>query len=622
MWTVETLASIPLLPIAAAVLAGMTRRWFPGSAVSAVVAAMTISAVLSLRAFEDGAMVCLHRDYCWNFTWFACGAMEVRLGFLLDPVSGFMLGAVSVGALMVLIYGLAFFESISDRARFAVLAACLTGAMLALVMANSVVLMIAAWELVGISSCLLAGSFSSSASRGAVARRMFTIPRAGDAALWIALLWLWARMGTPLLLDKGHCILVPDRPAVLGQGEALAVGLLLVLAVMGRCSQFPLHGWLADVAKVPAPVGALVQSVITTGSGIFLLVRLFPVLHIQPSVPTVVVVAGAVTMLFAASSAVAQWDVGRVLAFLNIFQLGGALVAFGTCGAVTAMSLFLANAVTMTLLFLGVGCVTRACGSERDIRNLGGLGFRMTWTAGCLAVGMLSFIGVPIFTGFFSRLALIVECRRWMGSSLPWIGGLPLVIVVVSQLLAAFALARLLRCVFGGAPRGPLAGRIQEVSAWMIAPPLILALLCIIGGWIIPMGTGWTIGGMLFCVVTAVAVVFCAWKFYPGGSVETGFVDPIEKAFPRLFRSLNEGWRIDSRLGETAARCARSVGEAISVFDTRVLHETVVIGCAAAFRAAVVIIQLICRRLLVSPLKKMWKAWREGSTALPPPVNH
>ncbi len=483
-FTANHLWLIPTLPLLAAGLGALApskdRRLAAGSAI----VAMAISFVLACLALQS-ALQAPATYAVANFAWFDLGASPMRLGFLLDPLTAFMCVMVTFVGLLIFIFSLGYMQADANFKQFFCFLSLFAAAMLGVLVANSLLLLFICWELVGLASYLLIGFWFHKPSAAAAAKKAFITTRIGDLGLLLGLLWLYDATGSLLFYDGGQGVLENTALAALagqtlGGGLALstAIGLLIFCGAIGKSGQFPLHVWLPDAMEGPTPVSALIHAATMVAAGVFLVARVYPLMQIDAAlaaVPvhalTVVAFIGAITALLGAFIACGQNDIKRVLAFSTVSQLGYMMLALGVGSWTAAIFHLLTHAFFKALLFLGAGSVIHAAHHEQDIRLLGGLRPKMKITFATFAIGMMALSGVPfLFSGFWSKEAILHAAHAWDVSHLPLYAGLAAVV------LTAFYMTRLVAETFLGQPRSAAAEHAHENSAVMTIPLILLAL--------------------------------------------------------------------------------------------------------------------------------------------------
>ncbi|HWD21360.1 MAG TPA: NADH-quinone oxidoreductase subunit L [Verrucomicrobiae bacterium] len=483
----------PLMPLAAAgvtaLLPRARRRWAAGLAIGS----MAFSFLLSLAAFTATLSHAGHAARATlNFRWFDFGASSVQLGFVIDPLSAVMLVMVTFVSLLVFIYSVGYMAHDENFTRFFCFLALFASAMLGLILANSLLLFFMCWELVGLASYLLIGFWYRKPAAAAAAKKAFITTRLGDLGFLLGILLLYARAGTLLFYDAGHgCLEQAAITRLLTQGlmgglaVSTVISLLIFCGAIGKSGQVPLHVWLPDAMEGPTPVSALIHAATMVAAGVFLVARMYPLMSatLLPGTPSaalqVVTWIGALTAVFGASLAVAQNDIKRILAYSTVSQLGYMMMGLGVGGVAVGMFHLLCHAFFKALLFLGAGSVIHGCAEEQDIRQMGGLSKTMPVTFVAYAIGMLSLSGVPLlFSGFWSKDAILHAARHWPISQTPFLLGL------IGAVLTAFYMTRQVSLVFLGATRSEAAGQAHESPLVMTVPLMLLAACSVLAGFV------------------------------------------------------------------------------------------------------------------------------------------
>jgi NADH-quinone oxidoreductase subunit L len=468
-WIVQHLWLIPALPLVAAGLGALLRQHQRRLAAFLAIGSMLLALALSCMAFASALLHPGHGSVARqvvNFFWFQCGDPQVadttlRLGWVLDPLSAVMLVMVSLVGLLIFIYSLGYMAHDENFARFFCFLSLFAAAMLGLVIANSLLLLFICWEIVGLTSYLLIGFWYHKPSAAAAAKKAFITTRLGDLALLLGMVWLYSQAGTLLFYDGGHGCLEQSALAklvaqttIFGMAVSTGIGLLIFCGAIGKSGQVPLHVWLPDAMEGPTPVSALIHAATMVAAGVFLVARVYPLMS-APTAGTaavagalqVVTWVGVITAVFAASIAVAQTDIKRILAYSTVSQLGFMMLGLGTGGVAVGMFHLITHAFFKSLLFLGAGSVIHGCQDEQDIRRMGGLRKLMPVTFATYAVGMLALSGFPlIFSGFWSKDEILHAAYRWNTSA-------PFYIGVFAALLTAFYMTRQVCYVFLGSAR-------------------------------------------------------------------------------------------------------------------------------------------------------------------------
>jgi NADH-quinone oxidoreductase subunit L len=605
-WIVQNLWLIPALPVAAAGLSAVAKRSNRVFAASLAVGSMVLSFLLSLVALAHVYGLTGQGSEArevFNFRWFQLGTEWLRLGWVLDPLSAVMLVMVTFVGSLIFIYSLGYMAHDKNFTRFFCFLSLFAGAMLGVIIANSLLLLFMCWELVGLTSYLLIGFWYQKPSAAAAAKKAFITTRIGDLAFLIGMVWLYAQTGTLLFYDAGvGCIehsalaaLVAHTTSV-GMGVSTAIALLIFCGAAGKSGQVPLHVWLPDAMEGPTPVSALIHAATMVAAGVFLVARVYPLMSVssftllpdllshaaRPSTALQVVTwVGAITAIFASSIAVAQNDIKRILAFSTVSQLGYMMMGLGVGGVAVGVFHLITHAFFKALLFMGAGSVIHGCHEEQDIRRMGGLRKWMPVTFATYAVGTLALCGFPLFfSGFWSKDEILHAAHGWSVSQVPFYLG------VVGALLTAFYMTRQVCYVFFGASRlnsaHPHAGEHavhsdpHESPGVMTMPLVILAAFAMLLGFI---GTpAWNAfhaflsgerttvdfarfgeNGILPVMLTSSLVVFLGlalgWWFYGRGTIVSAEQpDALERIQPRIFTLLEHQFYVDELYEATFIR--------------------------------------------------------------------
>ena len=375
------------------------------------------------------------------FTWFPTGGLQVKLGFLADPLSvTFILFVTGVGTL-IHVYSLGYMHGDENFGRFFAFMNLFCASMLVLVLGSSFLVTFLGWEGVGLCSYLLVSFWFQRNSAAVAGKKAFVTTRVGDFGFMVAMFLIFAELGS---LDYGA---MNAGAGTLAAGTATAIALLLFLGAVGKSAQFPLHVWLPDAMEGPTPVSALIHAATMVTAGVFLVARAHPFFEASGgSALTVVAVIGAVTAFLAATVALIQVDVKRVLAYSTISQLGFMFLALGVRAYAAAIFLVVAHAFYKATLFLGAGSVIHASDDNQDIRTMGGLRKYMPYTALGFIIAWLAIAGVPPLAGFWAKDEVLSRAF-FAGDYGVWIVG------TLAALLTAFYMTREVWLVFFGNER-------------------------------------------------------------------------------------------------------------------------------------------------------------------------
>jgi NADH-quinone oxidoreductase subunit L len=544
-----------------------------------------------------------------NLAWFQSGAVNVDLGWVLDPLSALMLVMVSFVGLLIFIYSTGYMEHDENYTRFFCFMSLFAGAMLGVVISNSLLLLFICWELVGLTSYLLIGFWYQKPSASAAAKKAFLTTRIGDVFFLLGMVWLFSQTGTLLFYNHGAGSLEPlalagllATPAALGLTAAGAIGLLIFAGAAGKSGQFPLHVWLPDAMEGPTPVSALIHAATMVAAGVYLIARVYPLMQAgalaggTTTALTVVTWVGAFTAVFAALIAVAQNDIKRILAYSTISQLGYMMAGLGMGGVAVGMFHLITHAFFKALLFMGAGSVIHGCHGEQDIRKMGGLKSDMPLTFLTYAIGMLALCGFPLlFSGFWSKDGILEAAQHWS------VAKAPLYMLVFGALLTAFYMTRQVAYVFFGHWRGGKPA--LESPAVMTVPLAILAFFAMALGligtptwpWFRAFLDGHAAGfawsgflepGLLTLMGVSTLVVFSGlglgWKMYGDRSLQPQEPDELERVIPTVWGWLRDKLYVDELYGVTVIAFYEGWARVSDWLDRRVWGG-VVAGIAWAF---------------------------------------
>ena len=387
------------------------------------------------------------------FTWISVGDFHVNAALLIDPLSiTFVLLITGVGSL-IHIYSIGYMAHDPGRRRFFGYMNLFVASMLLLVLADNYLVLYAGWEGVGLASYLLIGFWQFKPSAAVAAKKAFIVNRIGDTGLTIAIFLMFAEFGTVNFTGVFH-----GAPAA-GSGVNTALGLLLLLAACGKSAQVPLQSWLLDAMEGPTPVSALIHAATMVTAGVYLLVRSNPILALSPTARLAITVVGAVTLLFGAIIGCAKDDIKKSLAGSTMSQIGYMILAAGLgspIGYAFAIAHLVAHGFFKANLFLGAGSVMHGMNDEVNMRRYGALRKVMPVTYVTFLAGYLAIIGIPPFSGFFTKDGIIESCFDKGGTSGDILG----TVAVIGAAITGFYMTRMVLMTFMGKPRWE-----QEVPA-------------------------------------------------------------------------------------------------------------------------------------------------------------
>src|SRR5579863_7200843 len=367
---------VPAVPVLAAGVIALLKQPMKRLSSGLAIGSLGFSLLVALAAFGHVVSGWSHgyavREVV-NFSWIQVGTTHVELGWVLDPLAAVMLVMVTFVGLLIFIYSTGYMEHDENYTRFFCFLSLFAGAMLGVVIANSLLLLFMCWEIVGLTSYLLIGFWYQKPSAAAAAKKAFLTTRVGDIFFLLGMVWLFAQTGTLLFYDSGNGSMefgalqaLLAHPAALGLTAASAIGLLIFAGAAGKSGQLPLHVWLPDAMEGPTPVSALIHAATMVAAGVYLVARVYPLMAaggtlsqggaVAGSTTTALAVVtwvGAATAVFAALIAVAQNDIKRILAYSTVSQLGYMMAGLGLGGVAVGMFHLITHAFFKALLFMG-----------------------------------------------------------------------------------------------------------------------------------------------------------------------------------------------------------------------------------------------------------------------------
>ena len=388
------------------------------------------------------------------FTWFKAGGgnetIELSWNLLLDPLSmTFVLLVTFVGSL-IHVYSVAYMEHDPDRRRFFAYLNFFVASMLTLVLSDSYVALFFGWEGVGLASYLLIGFWNHELANAVAAKKAFVMNRVGDLGLLLAMMAMYAEFNSMKFVD----VLGASRSGDMTGGWATAIGLFLLLAACGKSAQFPLQAWLGDAMAGPTPVSALIHAATMVTAGVYLIVRSGDIFVASPTAKLCVAIVGAITLLFGAIVGCAKDDMKKVLAASTMSQIGYMMLGagLGPIGWTLAIFHLFVHGFFKAQLFLGAGSVMHAMNEQVDMRRFGGLRAVMKVSWICFGIAWLAILGIPPFSGFFSKEPIIAAAfnSAAFGTTGAWIFGL---IAMVGAGITSFYMSRLFFMIFHGEKR-------------------------------------------------------------------------------------------------------------------------------------------------------------------------
>ncbi len=416
------------------------------------------------------------------YTWISTGAASswFNFEFLVDPLSAMMLVTVTFVSTLVVIYARDYMrhDDHPERGyeRFFAFLALFVFSMCTLVLAGNFLLLYMGWELVGLCSYLLIGFYYNKPSAAAAAKKAFLVNRIGDFGFGLGILLIYWTFGCLDYASVFHMIEegVAAGGQALPEGRLAMIALLLLCGAVGKSAQLPLYVWLPDAMEGPTPVSALIHAATMVTAGVYMVARCGAIFTASPAVMTVVAIIGAATALFAATIALVQNDMKRVLAYSTVSQLGYMFLGLGVYAAGSAVFHLFTHAFFKALLFLSAGSVMHAMGGIIDMRKFGGLRKVLPWTYRFCLLGALALAGFPFFSGFFSKDEIIHHAFNqnfWLG-----------MVGSVTAVMTAFYTFRMIFMTFHGPERIPEGVHAHESGKWILFPLGVLSIGAVFAG--------------------------------------------------------------------------------------------------------------------------------------------
>ncbi|WP_411273517.1 NADH-quinone oxidoreductase subunit L [Daejeonella sp.] len=466
---------VPLFPLIGFLINGLGRNILPKSAVSltgclTVLASFIISIgiFLELNSSETKSFIVP------LFNWISAGTVNIPFSFLIDPLSSLMLLIVTGVGFLIHVYSTGYMSHDAGFAKYFSYLNLFIFFMLLLVLGSNYVIMFIGWEGVGLCSYLLIGFWFTNASYASAAKKAFIMNRIGDLGFLIAVFLIFTTFNS-----VEFAVIFPQATNMLSGDRALIIiTALLFVGAIGKSAQLPLFTWLPDAMAGPTPVSALIHAATMVTAGIYMIARSNILFTLAPQTLYVVAVIGLATLLLAATIALTQNDIKKVLAYSTVSQLGYMFLGLGVGAYTGAFFHVITHAFFKALLFLGAGSVIHAMSNEQDIRNMGGLRKKLPITFLTMMIGTIAIAGLPPFSGFFSKdeiLAHVYEHNR-----LFWTLG------VIGAVFTSFYMFRMMFLTFSGSFRGTTAQEhhIHESPWSMTIPLIVLAVLSALGGFI------------------------------------------------------------------------------------------------------------------------------------------
>jgi NADH-quinone oxidoreductase subunit L len=466
---------VPLFPLIGFLVIGLGRRYLSKSLTgligSGVILASLVVSILIFLQVKEGN----HAEFEY-FRFISTESLKIPFAFKIDALSSLFLLIITGVGFLIHVYSVSYMhhESREHFARYFSFLNLFVFSMLLLVMGANFVILFIGWEGVGLCSYLLIGYWFKNNEYNYAARKAFVMNRIGDLAFLIAIFWIISKVGSTSFTE----VFSQDGLAKLSGTDITAITILLFVGAAGKSAQIPLYTWLPDAMAGPTPVSALIHAATMVTAGIYMIARSNELYSLSHVTQNIVAYIGLATALLAATIALKQNDIKKVLAYSTVSQLGYMFLALGVGAYTAAVFHVMTHAFFKALLFLGSGSVIHAMGGEQDIRNMGGLSKKLKITSFTFLIGCIAIAGIPPLSGFFSKDAILLATFF----KNPVLYG----IALFTALLTAFYMFRLYFVTFRGKFRGThdQEHHLHESPSLMTVPLIILAVLSVIGGFV------------------------------------------------------------------------------------------------------------------------------------------
>jgi NADH-quinone oxidoreductase subunit L len=586
----DMISLIPLLPLAGFLINGLARNYLSKTLISiigcgVIFISFVFSVLVFLHASDDG----FSPEVISYFDFINVGNIKVDFAFQIDQLSSLFLLIITGVGFLIHVYSTSYMkeETTPHFARYFSYLNLFVFSMLLLVLGANYVIMFIGWEGVGLCSYLLIGYWFKNTSYNNAAKKAFIMNRIGDLGFLLGIFWMINAFGSVSFHDLFNGENKFLTTAALNSPTLVGITLLLFVGATGKSAQIPLYTWLPDAMAGPTPVSALIHAATMVTAGIYMIARSNIMYTLAPTTMTVVAIIGLATAIFAATIALKQNDIKKVLAYSTVSQLGYMFLGLGVGAYTGAVFHVMTHAFFKALLFLGAGSVIHAMGGEQDIRRMGGLNKHMRITYITFFIGCIAIAGIPPFAGFFSKDEILAGA--FAKNPVFYVIGLG------GALLTAFYMFRLLAMTFMGKFRGTeeQLHHVHESPSAITIPLIVLAFLSIVGGFVgipeflmngghrlgeflnpifaqsnkilasheIPHQTEWILTGVSTILILIVSI--WTWKKFKNYQTETA----EETGFSKV---LQNKWYVDELYDAIIVRPLRS----ISVFFNNVIERS------------------------------------------------
>ena len=571
LWFVPLILLFPILGLLINVAFGtrLNEKWAGVVACSAAAAAFAVAvgALATLFRVPESREVLL-----WE--WLRIGTLQIPIALKIDALSITMSLVVTGVGTLIHIYAVGYMHGDLRFSRFFVYLNLFLASMLVLVLADNYLLLFVGWELVGLCSYLLIGFWFEDLKNAQAARKAFIVNRVGDFAFILGVILIFWTFGS---LRYSEVFPEAEEMFQAGAPVVTAITLLLFVGATGKSAQIPLFVWLPDAMAGPTPVSALIHAATMVTAGVYMIARSETLYNLAPLTQSIIAWIGGVTALFAATIAVAQWDMKKVMAYSTISQLGYMIAAVGLGGYVAGIFHLVTHAFFKALLFLSAGSVMHGTGNEGDMRNLGGLRRTMATTFIVFVIGGFGLAGVPVFAGFWSKDEILTEAfEKNIGV---------FILLLAAAGVTAFYVFRQLYLIFAGQQRSH-AYHPHESPPVMTWPLIVLAALVTVGGLLnappFNLLTRFLEGEEVpFALSIAGASVglaalgwLGAWMLYGRQPLAAGQPDPLQKMLGPVYSLIEHKYYVDELYDFMFVRPYQRLSHLVAfVVDERFLHD-------------------------------------------------
>lgn len=584
---------IPALPFLSFLLIAFVTKRSKGLSstlsILAILSSLGMAIAIAYSVIRAGAEI-VEQPAIVNVNWLNIVGLKIDFGTIIDPLSAMMLFVVTLVASMVQIYSLGYMHGDKGWSRYYAYQSLFASAMLGMVLATNLLQLFIFWELVGLCSYLLIGFWYFKVSAREAAKKAFMTTRVGDFGLLLGMLFLYSKFGTLDFVALTTAMNTSLQNIAVG-GTAVYITIMAFLVFMGpigKSGQFPLHVWLPDAMEGPTPVSALIHAATMVVAGVYLVARMYFLFDFaSPEALQFIAGLGAFTAIFAASIAVVQNDIKRILAYSTLSQLGYMMFALGVGSFSGSMFHLMTHAFFKALMFLGAGSVIHALHEKQNIWDMGGLWKKMPITGWTFLIGVLAISGMPPFAGFFSKDEILANALH---------NGHPIIYAVglFTAFLTAFYMCRLFFVAFMG-PEKP--ENHPHESPWsMTIPLIILAFFSVVGGWVaLPEhnfasfvhygefeheAIDWVLAGI--SVLAGLLGIGLAYAIYVKKAIAA---ESIVARFPGVYKLLRNGYYVDELYLWIIHNVMGGMGKVLYWFDINIV-DGIINGIAIITRGS------------------------------------